>query len=319
MPGLALSAMPPAPKATSSTLRGIGSEVNTTSQVDATWATEVPAVAPRSVQALIAAGLRSNTTTSWLVLRMMLRHMGPPMLPTPMKPTFIVVFPRVSRCRRGAWRTTRHTDRGWRIRCHGNRGTSGAPEGLDSQQGRIQHRGRFEDHSGPRRSILAGAQRIRYGSGLRSPAILAGTWLHRVARLFPLEPEHEPCSPPPQSRLRQRGCVPSWAAADPGTCGDRQRRVAGLAKTITIDYTRAAPASPKIVFPASSSNYILGTPAHPNYTVGFDISGLTAAQARNYVLTGSAPGKPAQPGLNTRTNAAVNAAGTGLDLTTCRR
>jgi hypothetical protein len=26
-----------------------------------------------------------------LVLRMMLRHMGPPMLPTPMKPTFIAV------------------------------------------------------------------------------------------------------------------------------------------------------------------------------------------------------------------------------------
>src|SRR4029077_3670653 len=84
--------MPSAPSATSSTLRGIGSEVNTTSHPAATCATEVPAVAPRSVQALIAAGLRSNTTTSWLVLRMMLRHMGPPMLPTPMKPTFIAVF-----------------------------------------------------------------------------------------------------------------------------------------------------------------------------------------------------------------------------------
>src|SRR5690242_8136030 len=79
--------------ATSSTFRGIGSEVNTTSQSAATCAADVPAVAPRSVHALIAAGLRSKTTTSWLVLRMMLRHMGPPMLPTPMKPTFIAMFP----------------------------------------------------------------------------------------------------------------------------------------------------------------------------------------------------------------------------------
>src|SRR5262245_47891373 len=93
MPARARAAMPSGPSATSSTLRGIGSEVNTTSQSAATCATEVPAVAPRSVQALIAAGLRSNTTTSWLVLRMMLRHMGPPILPTPMKPTFIAVFP----------------------------------------------------------------------------------------------------------------------------------------------------------------------------------------------------------------------------------
>src|SRR4051812_153243 len=85
--------MPSGPSATSSTLRGIGSEVNTTSQSAATCATEVPAAAPRSVHALIAAGLRSNTTTSWLVLRMMSRHMGPPMLPTPMKPTFIAVSP----------------------------------------------------------------------------------------------------------------------------------------------------------------------------------------------------------------------------------
>ena len=89
-----------------------------------------------------------------------------------------------------------------------------------------------------------------------------------------------------------------------------------LGKTITINYTGTAPASSKITVSASGSNYVLGTPAHPSYNVEFDISGLTAAQARNYVLTGSAPGKPAQPGLNTRTNAAVNAAGTGLDLTT---
>src|SRR5262249_17070413 len=45
------------------------------------------------------------TTTSWLVLRVMFRHMGPPMFPTPMKPTFIAVFP--SRVGASAWRTVR--------------------------------------------------------------------------------------------------------------------------------------------------------------------------------------------------------------------
>src|SRR5580692_7428128 len=80
--------MPFGPRATSSTMRGIGKDVITTSQFFAKSATELTVEAPRSVQRLTAAGSRSNTTTSWLVFLMMLRHMGPPMLPTPMNPTF---------------------------------------------------------------------------------------------------------------------------------------------------------------------------------------------------------------------------------------
>ena len=89
VPGLAFAAMPCGPSATSSTMRGSGNEVITTSHPAATSATDLPAVAPSSVHAFTASGLRSNTTTSWLVFLMMLRHMGPPMLPTPMNPTFM--------------------------------------------------------------------------------------------------------------------------------------------------------------------------------------------------------------------------------------
>ena len=58
-------------------------------------ATDLAAVAPRSVQVFTAAGFRSNTVTAWLLFLMMLRHMGPPMLPTPIYPTFIVSSPAV--------------------------------------------------------------------------------------------------------------------------------------------------------------------------------------------------------------------------------
>ena len=92
VPGLALAAIPAGPRVTSSTIFGSGSEVITTSQLFATSATDPPAEAPKSVQAFTASGLRSNTTTSWFVFLMMLRHMGPPMLPTPMKPTFMSCF-----------------------------------------------------------------------------------------------------------------------------------------------------------------------------------------------------------------------------------
>ena len=71
----------------------MASEVNTTSQAAATAATLSPMAAPSAVHASAAAALTSNTTTSWLVLRMMLRHMGPPMLPTPMKPIFMAFPP----------------------------------------------------------------------------------------------------------------------------------------------------------------------------------------------------------------------------------
>jgi hypothetical protein len=88
------------------------------------------------------------------------------------------------------------------------------------------------------------------------------------------------------------------------------------AKNITIDYMGAAPANATISVSASGNNTVLGTPANPFYDVEFDISGLTAAQARNYVLTGRAPGKPNKPALTSRTNAAIDAAGTGIDLNT---
>ena len=56
MPGFACAVMPSGPSATSSTMRGIGNEVMTTSQLFATSATDPPVDAPRSVQRLTAAG-----------------------------------------------------------------------------------------------------------------------------------------------------------------------------------------------------------------------------------------------------------------------
>src|SRR5262245_17683020 len=89
-----LARMPPSPSATFSTSRGMGSEVITRSAPLVTSAIDLPAVAPRSVQALTAAGLRSNTVTWWLLRLTILRHMGPPMLPTPMNPTFTLSSPK---------------------------------------------------------------------------------------------------------------------------------------------------------------------------------------------------------------------------------
>src|SRR4030088_1758316 len=85
-----LARMPPSPRLTASTSLGIGREVNTPSAPLVTSATDLAAVAPRSVQVLSAAAFRSNTVTWWLLRLTMLRHMGPPMLPTPMNPTFTV-------------------------------------------------------------------------------------------------------------------------------------------------------------------------------------------------------------------------------------
>ena len=85
-----LARMPLSPRVTVSTSRGIGSEVITTSAPFVTSAIDRPAVAPRSVQVFTAAAFRSNTVTWWLLRLMMLRHMGPPMLPTPMNPTFML-------------------------------------------------------------------------------------------------------------------------------------------------------------------------------------------------------------------------------------
>src|SRR3981189_969912 len=83
-----LARMPLSPKVTASTSLGIGSEVITTSAPLVTSATDLAAVAPRSVQVFRAGGVRSDTVTWWLLRLTMLRHMGPPMLPTPMNPTF---------------------------------------------------------------------------------------------------------------------------------------------------------------------------------------------------------------------------------------
>src|SRR3981081_2824780 len=83
-----LARMPLSPKVTASTSLGIGSELITTSAPLVTSATDLAAVAPRSVQDFTAAAFRSNTVTWWLLRLTMLRHMGPPMLPTPMNPTF---------------------------------------------------------------------------------------------------------------------------------------------------------------------------------------------------------------------------------------
>src|SRR5713101_3611967 len=83
-----LARMPPSPRLTASTSLGMGNEVITTSAPRVTSATDLAAVAPRSVQVFTAAGFRSNTVTWWLLRLTMLRHMGPPMLPTPMNPTF---------------------------------------------------------------------------------------------------------------------------------------------------------------------------------------------------------------------------------------
>src|SRR4051812_33674282 len=88
-----LARMPLSPSDTASTSLGMGSEVITTSAPLVTSATDLAAKPPRSVQVFTEAGLRSNTVTWWLERLMMLRHMGPPMLPTPMNPTFTVSSP----------------------------------------------------------------------------------------------------------------------------------------------------------------------------------------------------------------------------------
>ena len=68
----------------------MGSDVMMTSAPLVTSAIDLAAVPPRSVQVFTAAGFRSNTVTWWLERLMMLRHMGPPMLPTPINPTFMI-------------------------------------------------------------------------------------------------------------------------------------------------------------------------------------------------------------------------------------
>src|SRR6476660_100164 len=91
--------MPLSPRVTASTSLGMGSDVMTTSAPLVTSAIDLAAVPPRSVQVFTAAGFRSNTVTWWLERLMMLRHIVPPMLPTPMKPTFMASSPEKLRWR----------------------------------------------------------------------------------------------------------------------------------------------------------------------------------------------------------------------------
>src|SRR5258708_37173750 len=83
-----LARIPLSPRVTASTSLGIGREVIPTAAPLVPSATDLAAVAPRSVQVLSAAAFRSNTVTWWLLFLTMLRHIGPPMLPTPINPTF---------------------------------------------------------------------------------------------------------------------------------------------------------------------------------------------------------------------------------------
>ena len=80
---------PPSPSATASTSRGIGREVNTTSDSPAASAMDPTPVPPASTQRWTAAASRSWTRISCPLFLMMLRHIGPPMFPTPMNPTFM--------------------------------------------------------------------------------------------------------------------------------------------------------------------------------------------------------------------------------------
>src|SRR5439155_16175398 len=77
--------MPPAPRATASTSRGPGREVKTTSLTCATALGVSPHVAPWARCGLASSWRRSVTTMVCPALRT-LRAIGPPMLPSPMKP-----------------------------------------------------------------------------------------------------------------------------------------------------------------------------------------------------------------------------------------
>jgi len=86
------------------------------------------------------------------------------------------------------------------------------------------------------------------------------------------------------------------------------------AKTIIIDYLGGAPPGAMITVSASG----VGGVVNPSYQQTFDISGLTSTQAIKYVLNGTAPGKPTlgMGMVGYGTNAAINAAGNGINVTT---
>jgi hypothetical protein len=84
--------------------------------------------------------------------------------------------------------------------------------------------------------------------------------------------------------------------------------------TYTINYTGTAPKGAKLrVTGHAASPGFLGLTVPVNYDQEFDISGLTAAQARNLILNSKANPIGLTP---FGSDAAVNAAGTGIDITT---
>src|SRR4051812_29699327 len=69
--------------------------VTTTSLAAPTSRGEAAAFAPALVRRATASGLRSNTVSSLPPFRM-LRAIGPPMTPSPMKPTFMSIPPEIA-------------------------------------------------------------------------------------------------------------------------------------------------------------------------------------------------------------------------------
>src|SRR3990170_763876 len=88
VPGAMPASSPSSPSATASTSTGPGSEVKTTSDASPTWRGVSAQRQPASTWRAPASSRMSWTTTSWPALRRF-RAMLPPIVPSPMNPTFI--------------------------------------------------------------------------------------------------------------------------------------------------------------------------------------------------------------------------------------
>src|SRR3990172_8120230 len=88
VPGAMPASSPSSPSATASTSTGPGSEVKTTSDASPTWRGVSAQRQPASTWRAPASSRMSWTTTSWPALRTF-RAMLPPIVPSPMNPTFI--------------------------------------------------------------------------------------------------------------------------------------------------------------------------------------------------------------------------------------
>src|SRR6516225_1093092 len=87
-----------------------------------------------------------------------------------------------------------------------------------------------------------------------------------------------------------------------------------LDPTYTINYTGTAPKGAKLRVTGHAQGYgAFGVIVNVNYNEEFDISGLTAAQACNLILTSKGPPPAGAPPIGLTafgSNAAINAAGT---------